>query len=162
ARLRAGDRVAVLVNNLGGTPAMELAVVARRALANLEGRGLRVERAYAGTFLSALEMAGGSISVLRVDAARLARLDAPTGAPARPSPAAAARPRAGAAEPEPAPAPVPGPAPAAPQTPAAPAAPRLPKTEMERAVEASARAAAGALIDSAPRLTEMDRAVGDG
>ena len=43
-----------------------------------------LERAYAGTFLSALEMAGVSLSILRVDDARLARLDAPTDAAAWP------------------------------------------------------------------------------
>src|SRR4051812_14174180 len=78
------DRVVLLVNNLGATPTMELAIVARRALAGLEARGLVVERAYVGTFLSALEMAGVSLSVLRVDDRRLSRLDAPTDAPAWP------------------------------------------------------------------------------
>src|SRR5205085_411617 len=57
------DRVVLLVNNLGGTPAMELAIVARHAIAVLEGRGLVVERVLVGTFLSALEMAGVSLSV---------------------------------------------------------------------------------------------------
>ena len=88
-----------MVNNLGGTPTMELAIVARRAIEWLEARGLRVERAYAGTFLSALEMAGVSLSVLLVDDARLARLDAPTDAPAWPN--AAGRPRVRDASPLP-------------------------------------------------------------
>src|SRR5437763_989625 len=39
-----GERVALLVNNLGATPTMELAIVARRAIAALEARGLVVER----------------------------------------------------------------------------------------------------------------------
>src|SRR5262245_30867756 len=60
--LAPGSRVALLVNNLGATPTMELAVAARRAIAVLEGRGIVVERAYLGTFLSALEMAGMSLS----------------------------------------------------------------------------------------------------
>ena len=51
------DRVALLVNNLGGIPAMELAIVARHAIDVLERGGQRVESVYAGTFLSALEMA---------------------------------------------------------------------------------------------------------
>ena len=76
--------IALLVNNLGATPTMELAIVARRAVAAFEERGLLLERAYVGTFLSALEMAGVSLSVLRVDDRRLARLDAPTDAPAWP------------------------------------------------------------------------------
>jgi dihydroxyacetone kinase len=81
-RLQAGARVALLVNGLGGTPPMELAIVARAALAWLRGRGMVVERAWAGNALTALEMPGCSISVMVVDDARLALLDAPTAAPA--------------------------------------------------------------------------------
>ena len=72
-----GTSVALLVNGLGGTTAMELAIVARHALAVLRGRGLRVERAWMGDFLTALEMPGCSLSILKVDRARLALLDAP-------------------------------------------------------------------------------------
>ena len=53
-----GARVALLVNGLGGTTGMELAIVARHALAVLHGRGLQVERAWMGDFLTALEMPG--------------------------------------------------------------------------------------------------------
>jgi dihydroxyacetone kinase len=77
-----GARVALLVNGLGGTPPMELAIVARHALATLRGRGVTVERAWCGNYLTALEMPGFSLSVLPVDAARLALLDAPAEAPA--------------------------------------------------------------------------------
>ena len=72
-----GEGVALLVNGLGGTPEMELAVVARHAIAVLRSRGLRVERAWMGEYLTALEMPGCSLSVLKVDRARLALLDAP-------------------------------------------------------------------------------------
>ncbi len=96
-----GDRVVLLVNNLGGTPAMELAIVARHAIDVLEQGGKRVERVYAGTFLSALEMAGVSLSVLPVDDRRLARLDAPTDAPAWPNAADRPRSRSASASPEP-------------------------------------------------------------
>ncbi|HEV2677348.1 MAG TPA: dihydroxyacetone kinase family protein [Aliidongia sp.] len=81
-RLSAGARIALLVNNLGGTPPMELAIVARRALSELRRRGITVERAFAGTYMTALEMPGCSLSVLSLDDARLALLDAPTLAPA--------------------------------------------------------------------------------
>ena len=73
-----GERVALLVNGLGATTPMELAVVARAAMNGLRERGLRIERAWCGTLLSALNMPGCSISVMRVDDARLALLDAPT------------------------------------------------------------------------------------
>jgi dihydroxyacetone kinase len=82
--LRSGERVVLLVNGLGGTPPMELAVVARRALAVLRDRGLQVERAWCGNFLTALEMPGMSLSVMQVNDARLAWLDAPAAAPAWP------------------------------------------------------------------------------
>src|SRR5260221_837918 len=44
--LKRGDRVALLVNGLGGTPPMELAIVGRHALAVLRGRGIQVERGW--------------------------------------------------------------------------------------------------------------------
>lgn len=81
-RLKSGDRVALLVNGLGATPNMELAIVTRAALSELSRLGLRVERAWSGTFLSSLDMAGFSLSILPVDDARLGFLDAPTRAPA--------------------------------------------------------------------------------
>ncbi len=83
--LVSGDRIALLVNGLGGTPPMELAIVTRHAIAQLRARGLVVERAWSGTFLSALEMPGMSLSLLRVDDERLALLDAATTAPAWPA-----------------------------------------------------------------------------
>jgi ATP-dependent dihydroxyacetone kinase len=78
-------RLAVMINNLGATTAMELAVVARRVLPFLEGRGFAVERIYAGTFLSSLDMAGISISVMGVNDDFLRWLDAETTAPAWPN-----------------------------------------------------------------------------
>ncbi|BCZ84050.1 dihydroxyacetone kinase [Paraburkholderia terrae] len=77
-QLASGERVALLVNGLGATTPMELAVVARAAINGLRQRGLRIERAWCGTLLSALNMPGCSISVMRVDDERLALLDAPT------------------------------------------------------------------------------------
>lgn len=84
---RFGDekRVAVMVNNLGATTPMELAIVSRHAMAYLESRGFATERIYAGTFLSSLDMAGISISVLGVNDERLRLLDAATTAPAWPN-----------------------------------------------------------------------------
>jgi dihydroxyacetone kinase len=84
---RFGDekRVAVMVNNLGAATEMELAIVARHATPFLESKGFTVERIYAGTFLSSLDMAGISISVLGVNDERLRWLDAATTAPAWPN-----------------------------------------------------------------------------
>ena len=82
--LGAGARVALLVNGLGGTPPMELAIVARRALQGLRARAIKVERAWCGNFMTALEMPGVSLSLLALDDRRLGWLDAPTNAPAWP------------------------------------------------------------------------------
>ena len=109
----AGRPVALMVNGLGGTPAMELAIVARRAVETLEGWGLAVERVYLGNFLTALEMAGVSLTLLPVAPERIGRLDSPTSAPAWS--AAPGRPRERVAEP---PAPVETGAPLRPSAPA--------------------------------------------
>ena len=52
---------------------MELLLLARRAASNLADRGARVERVYSGAFMTSLDMAGASITVMRVDALTLAR-----------------------------------------------------------------------------------------
>jgi dihydroxyacetone kinase len=77
--------VAVMINNLGATTAMELAIVARHAVSFLLSKGFTVERIYAGTFLSSLDMAGLSISVLGLNPDRLRWIDAATTAPAWPN-----------------------------------------------------------------------------
>jgi len=74
--------VAVLINGLGGTPPMELAIVARKALQLLRQSGLKPVRAYTGNYMTALEMPGISLSVLPLDAERLSFLDAATRAAA--------------------------------------------------------------------------------
>jgi triose/dihydroxyacetone kinase / FAD-AMP lyase (cyclizing) len=79
------ERVAVMVNNLGATTTMELAIVARHAVRFLESKDFMVERIFAGTFLSSLDMAGISISVLGLNDERLRWLDAATTAPAWPN-----------------------------------------------------------------------------
>ncbi len=84
--LGAGARVALLVNGLGATPPMELSIVARDALQFLRTRGIDVQRAWSGTLLSALDMPGFSLSLMRLTDERVALLDAATDAPAWPGP----------------------------------------------------------------------------
>lgn len=82
----AGARVALLVNGLGATPPMELSIVARDALQFLRTRGIDVQRAWSGTLLSALDMPGFSLSLMRLTDERVTLLDAATDAPAWPGP----------------------------------------------------------------------------
>jgi dihydroxyacetone kinase len=65
--LASGDDVAVLVNGLGATPKEELYILYRRVAAGLAGRGIRVRRPWIGEFATSMEMAGASLSVLRLD-----------------------------------------------------------------------------------------------
>jgi dihydroxyacetone kinase len=144
-------RVAIMVNNLGATTTMELAVVAHHAVPFLTNKGFTVERAYAGTFLSSLDMAGISISVVGLNDERLRWLDAPTTAPAWPN---ALKQRPGK--------------PSAqfawklPVAADAPAAGKGPRTEAGGRAKRAIEAACTALIGAEPRLTELDRITGDG
>jgi dihydroxyacetone kinase len=73
----AGDEVAVLVNGLGATPKEELYLLYRRAAAILGERAIGVHRAWVGEYATSLEMAGASISVLRLDDELRRLVDAP-------------------------------------------------------------------------------------
>jgi dihydroxyacetone kinase len=70
-------RLVLLVNGLGATPPMELSIVARRALSNLRARGWKVERVWVGDYLTAIDMAGCSLTLMPVDDRLLTLLDAP-------------------------------------------------------------------------------------
>jgi dihydroxyacetone kinase len=143
-------QLAVMVNNLGATTAMELAVVGRHAVSFLEGKGFTVERIFAGTFLSSLDMAGISISVLGLNEDRLRWIDAVTAAPAWPN--------------------------VLKQRPGKPAAPMVTEvstnvtspaghgaqTETGRKAQRVIEAACQVLIAAEGELTEMDRVTGDG
>lgn len=140
-----GQPVALLVNNLGATPVMEQTIVAGDALSELAARGVPVERAYCGTFLTAIDMAGISLSLLPLDADTLAALDAPTEAPAWPSrPGVIEAARRITVD-------------AATQSDFAGTGPAMPGAVLDRL-----RTACKALVAAEPELTEMDRLVGDG
>lgn len=77
----AGDQVAVLVNGLGATPPEELYLLFRKAHQVMENRGLSVQRVFIGEYATSMEMAGASISVLKLDDELLELLDAPAYSP---------------------------------------------------------------------------------
>lgn len=78
---RAGDRLAVLINGLGATPAEELHVLYRTVEHTVTEAGMTVERRWIGEYATSLEMAGASVSVLRLDDDLLSLLDAPASSP---------------------------------------------------------------------------------
>ncbi|KZV35492.1 3,4-dihydroxy-2-butanone kinase [Dorcoceras hygrometricum] len=77
-----GSRIVLMVNGLGATPVMELMIAAGKAVPVLQlEHGLAVDRVYTGSFMTSLDMAGFSITVMKADQKILNRLDAPTKAP---------------------------------------------------------------------------------
>jgi dihydroxyacetone kinase-like protein len=79
--LAAGDRVAVLVNGLGATPLEELYVLYRRVHQTLAAAGIEVAKNYVGEYATSLEMAGASISLLKLNDSRLELLNAAARSP---------------------------------------------------------------------------------
>ena len=77
-----GDRVLAFVNGMGGTPLLELYVVFRRVAQVLADRGLAIERSLVGNYITSLEMAGTSITLLKLDDELTRLWDAPVHTPA--------------------------------------------------------------------------------
>lgn len=78
---QAGDRVAVMVNGLGATPPEELYVIYRKVHEILSDKGIAVYRAYVGEYATSMEMAGASITMMRVDDELAELLDHPAQSP---------------------------------------------------------------------------------
>lgn len=78
--------VVLVINNLGGTSNLELTLVAKCAIECLQASGVVVLRAFCGTFMTSLEMAGVSITCVKCegDSPVLKYLDDETYAPAWP------------------------------------------------------------------------------
>lgn len=64
---REGDEIALLINNLGATTMMEMLVVNRRIRQILKERDISVHRTFMGTWLTVQEMAGFSVTLMRLD-----------------------------------------------------------------------------------------------
>jgi len=62
-----GDEVSVLVNSLGATPKEELYILFRRVSQILKDQGIRVFNTYVGEYATSMEMAGASVSLLKLD-----------------------------------------------------------------------------------------------
>jgi dihydroxyacetone kinase-like protein len=62
-----GDRVALMINGLGGTPPAELYVLYNKAAQLCADRGLTIARNYVGEYCTAIEMAGCSLTLLKLD-----------------------------------------------------------------------------------------------
>lgn len=77
-----GDRVAVLVNGLGATTQLELFLVFRRVKQILAAKGIEIHANWVGEYATSLEMAGASVTLLKLDDQLVRLLDHPCRTPA--------------------------------------------------------------------------------
>ena len=77
-----GTKVLAFVNGLGGTPLIELYLVYNELTKHLQERGLTAARSLVGNYITSLEMAGVSITILALDDELTALWDAPVHTPA--------------------------------------------------------------------------------
>ena len=80
---KGGDSVALMINGLGGTPISELYLLYGLAHDQLAKRGIKVGRSYVGEYCTSLEMAGASITLVRLDDEIGSLLAAPAEVPIR-------------------------------------------------------------------------------
>ncbi|MFN0167259.1 MAG: dihydroxyacetone kinase subunit DhaK [Bryobacteraceae bacterium] len=78
---REGDRVIVLMNGMGGTPLLELYLMYQEVVRVLGGSGIGVARCLVGNYITSLEMAGCSITLVRAGEEMLALWDDPVVTP---------------------------------------------------------------------------------
>jgi dihydroxyacetone kinase-like protein len=78
-----GDKVAVMINGLGGTPISELYLLYGHAHDYLTGRGLEIQRSYVGEYCTSLDMAGASVTLVKLDDELTELLSAPAEIAAR-------------------------------------------------------------------------------
>jgi dihydroxyacetone kinase-like protein len=77
-----GDKVIAFVNGLGGTPLIELYVMYNEVNRILTAHGVQVARSLVGSYITSLEMAGTSVTLLKVGDELLSLWDAPVKTPA--------------------------------------------------------------------------------
>ncbi|KAL8123954.1 putative 3,4-dihydroxy-2-butanone kinase isoform X1 [Apium graveolens] len=152
--IKRGSRVILMINGMGATPVMELMIIAGKAVPKVQlEHGLAVDRVYTGSFMTSLDMAGFSVSVMKVDQAILQRLDAETKAPNWPVGVDGNHP--------PAKIPVPVPPSRSAMTDETLSRPQQ-LNQQGRILEAAIEAAASAIIDLKDNLNDWDSKSGDG
>ena len=80
--LTRGDRVLAFVNGMGGTPLIELYIMFNELASILKGKGISIARSLVGSYITSLEMAGCSFTLVRLDDELTSYWDAPVHTPA--------------------------------------------------------------------------------
>lgn len=81
-KLHSGEEIVLLINGFGGTPLQELYILNNSVTNALKADGINIHRTIVGNFMTSIDMAGASISVLRVDDELKALIDYPVSTPA--------------------------------------------------------------------------------
>lgn len=66
-KLAADNEIALLINGFGGTPLQELYLFNNSVTAEIEKRGIKIYKTIVGNFMTSIDMAGASVSVLKLD-----------------------------------------------------------------------------------------------
>ena len=77
-----GEGVLAFVNGMGGTPLLELYLMYNEVATILDKAGLRIARSLVGSYITSLEMAGCSVTILKLDEELLRLWDARVSTPA--------------------------------------------------------------------------------
>jgi len=77
-----GDEVTLLVNGLGGTPLQELYLLNNSVSGAISKRGIKIYKTLVGNYMTSIDMAGASVTLLKLDDELKALLDSPSDAPA--------------------------------------------------------------------------------
>ncbi len=80
--LKSGEQVLAFVNGMGGTPLIELYIVFDALHRILDGKNITIARSLVGSYITSLEMAGASITLVRLDDEMTKYWDAPVHTPA--------------------------------------------------------------------------------
>ena len=77
-----GDSVLAFVNGMGGTPLIEQYIAFDSVARILAGQGITIGRSLVGNYITSLEMAGFSVTLLKLDDELVRLWDAPVNTPA--------------------------------------------------------------------------------
>ncbi|HPD02732.1 MAG: dihydroxyacetone kinase subunit DhaK [Christensenellales bacterium] len=79
---KSGDEIALIINGFGATPLQELYLFNNDVSSELEAAGLLIHKTMVGNYMTSIDMAGASITVMRLDAELKSLLDYPASTPA--------------------------------------------------------------------------------
>ena len=80
--IKKGEDVVLLINGFGGSPLQELYILNNSVNKALDEAGIKIHRTIVGNFMTSIDMAGASITVLRADSEIKALIDYPVSTPA--------------------------------------------------------------------------------